>query len=105
MALTCTQCGGELGLRERYERLLDLLESGLVVFDANNKFEQNQQNPELAQNVMEASIQMYQILGSYWNDIPGDTIVEKMKNVDDKRLYERDENGKVIPKEKQTILQ
>jgi len=96
--MKCTQCGSELGLRERYERLLDLLESGLVIYDANNKFERDQQNPEMAQNVMQASIQMYDILGSYWTDIPGENISEKLKNVNEKRMYEINEDGKMVLK-------
>jgi len=95
--LRCVTCGNEIGLRERYERLLDLLEAGMVVFNANNRFEQDQQNPKLAEEVMQASVQMYNILGTYWNDIPGESIQEKLKNIESKRIYERDENGKVIP--------
>jgi len=85
MSIACTQCGTELGLSERYERLLDLLEAGLIVFDTNNKFEADQQNPDKATAVMEASIQMYDILGAYWADIPGDNINEKVVNVQKKR--------------------
>jgi len=107
--LSCSSCGNELGLRERYERLLDLLEAGMIVFHSNNRFEQDQTNPQRAEEVMQASVQMYNILGTYWNDIPGETITEKIKNIDEKRIYERDENGSVTPiaKEdgKQIILQ
>jgi len=103
--LKCPQCDGELGLRERYERLLDLLESGLIVYNANNKFEANQQNPELAAHVMEASVQMYDILAKYWNDIPGDNVQEKINMVEEKRIYQRDVDGNVIPQEKNTLIQ
>lgn len=95
--LTCVTCGNEIGLRERYERLLDLLESGMVVYHANNRFEQDQQNPARAEEVMQASVQMYNILAGYWNDIPGDTVKEKLENIEAKRIYERDDKGKVIP--------
>jgi len=99
--LRCVTCGGEVGLRERYERLLDLLEAGMVVFNANNKFEQDQQNPKLAEEVMEASVQMYNILGKYWNDIPGETIQEKIEKIESKRIYERDESGNILPVNKE----
>jgi len=95
--LRCVTCGNEIGLRERYERLLDLLEAGMVVFHANNKFERDQQDPRLAEEVMQASVQMYDILGKYWNDIPGETITEKLSNIDSKRIYERDADGKIVP--------
>lgn len=103
--LKCSHCDGELGLRERYERLLDLLEASLVVYNANNKFEANPTNQEMAANVMEASVQLHTVIGKYWNDIPGDTIQQKLKNVEDKRIYERDEKGNVIPKEKEVLIQ
>ncbi len=101
MAITCTHCGNELGLRERYERLLDLLEAGMIVYHSNNRFEQDQSNPKIAEEVMQASVQMYNVLGTYWNDIPGETVQEKLKNIDDKRIFERDENGKVCPMAKE----
>jgi hypothetical protein len=100
--LKCAKCSGELGLRERYERLLDLLQAGIVVYHANNEFEKNQQDRINAENVMTASVQLYNILGTYWEDIPGDTIQEKLESIESKRQYDRDENGKVIPKEKET---
>lgn len=101
----CPHCNGEIGLRERYERLLDLLQAGLVVFDANNKFEQNSTNSDLARNVMAASVQMYNIIAKYWEDIPGETIEQKLQAIEEKRILEKDENGKfVVKKEKEEQL-
>jgi len=94
--LTCITCSGELGLRERYERLLDLLEAGLVVYHCNNQLEADANNQAKAQNVMQASVQMYEMLGKYWHDIPGDTVHEKLQNIEDKRKLGRDEEGNVI---------
>ena len=95
--LKCVTCGGELGLRERYEGLLNLLEAGMVVFACNNKVEQNPSNPNHMAELGEASVQMYSILLKYWNDIPGDTIEDKLENIEAKRMFERDDNGNIIP--------
>lgn len=95
--LTCINCGGELGLRERYERMLDLLEAGLVVFHSNNELERDQNNPAKAQNVMQASVQMYEMIGKYWEDIPGDNIQEKLASLESKRTLARDDKGHVMP--------
>ena len=101
--LTCINCGGELGLRERYERLIDLLEAGMVVFHCNNQLEDDQNNPAKAQNVMQASVQMYEMLGKYWEDIPGDNVQEKLASIESKRKLARDENGQVMPYTKEEM--
>lgn len=95
--LECINCGGELGLRERYERLLDLLGAALVVYHTNNELERDQTNPAKAQNVMESSVQMYEMIGKYWEDIPGDNVREKLTSLEEKRILARDENGEVLP--------
>lgn len=99
--LKCSHCGGELGLRERYERILDLLQAGLIVFDMNNKFEANPTSPEAGKNVMIASVQMHEILSKYWEDVPGTTLQEKLEAIESKRHFERGENGELVPRVKQ----
>lgn len=81
MAIGCLKCGGELGLRERYERLLRLLEASLVIYDLNQKFEESPSDQLVTKAILEASVQLHKVIGEYWLDIPGDTLKAKLDNV------------------------
>lgn len=99
MSLKCIHCNAELGLRERYERQLDLLQACLVVFKANENFEQTPDNKDRAREVMQASVQLHKIIKQYWDDIPGETLQAKLDAVDAKRELEKGEDGKYRPKQ------
>ena len=92
--ITCANCGGEVGLRERYERLLDLLEAALIVKRMNDRLEENPESATVAKAVMESSIQLYEQITKFWNDVPGDSLDAKLEAVRGRRILERDKDGK-----------
>lgn len=94
--IRCPNCQSEVGLRERYERLLDLLEASLIVKRMNDRMEENPESPTVAKALMEASIQMYEQVNKFWNDIPGETLDDKLKAIKERRILERDKDGKFV---------